>query len=166
MNAYLLPDPPVTLVDCGPKTGEALAALREGLAAAGSSIEDIERLVLTHGHGDHFGLAATVVKASGARVYAHPADVPKLTLDRTFIGPIRLLLADAGFPESVADMVIEALRRFRSQLDPITPAVLINAGDRLPSGDRTVEVLHTPGHAQGHICLWDGEALISGDLLL
>lgn len=166
MNAFLLPGPPVTLVDCGPKTDQGLAALRDGLARAGTGLAQIERLVITHGHVDHFGLAATVASASGAEVYAHPADVPKMNADRAFIEPMRLFLAEAGFEPAVGDMLVEALRRYRGQFDTITPTHLLGDGDRLPLADRTLEVLHTPGHAQGHICLWDGEALISGDLLL
>lgn len=170
VNAYLLPGPPVTLVDCGPKTPEALTALRDGLERAGARLEEIERLVITHGHLDHFGLAATVAAESGAEVCAHRADLPKLTGDRAFVEPMRVLVREAGFPSSVAEVLLEALRRYRGQFDPITPACLLNDGDLLPLADGALEVLHTPGHAQGHICLrnglWDGGALISGDLLL
>lgn len=166
VNAYLLPGPPVTLVDCGPKTDQALAALRDGLARAGLTLAQVERLIITHGHVDHFGLAATVAAASGAEVYAHQAEVPKMNADRAFIEPMRGFLTEAGFEPSVGDMLLEALRRYRGQFDAVIPQHLLGDGDRLPLADRTLEVLHTPGHAQGHICLWDGEALISGDLLL
>lgn len=166
VNAYLLPGPPLTLVDCGPKTPEALEALEAGLMQAGSDLGLIERLVITHGHLDHFGLAATVAAASGAGIFAHAAEVPKMTLDRRFVEPMRLLIAEAGFPPGVSDMLLEAMRRHRSQFDPIMPTNLLADGDRLALGEGTVEVLHMPGHAQGHICLWDGEALVSGDLLL
>lgn len=166
VNAYLLPGPPVTLVDCGPKTDEALAALEAGLRTAGTRLEAIERLVLTHGHLDHFGLAATVAAASGARIFAHAAEVPKLTGDRSFVGPARALIADAGFPPDVADRWLEVMRGYRRQLDRIAPTDLLGDGDRLALADGTLEVLHTPGHAQGHLCLWDGHVLIAGDLLL
>ncbi|MDI6772230.1 MAG: MBL fold metallo-hydrolase [bacterium] len=166
VNAYLLPGPPVTLVDCGPKTPEALAALRDGLEQAGFALGQIERLLITHGHLDHFGLAATVAAESGAVVCAHRADLPKLTGDRAFVEPMRALIREAGFPSGVAEALLEALRRYRGQLDPITPSCLLNDGDLLPLADGALEVLHTPGHAQGHICLRDGGALISGDLLL
>ncbi|MBM3470210.1 MAG: MBL fold metallo-hydrolase [Armatimonadetes bacterium] len=177
VNAYLLPGPPVTLVDCGPKTPEALTALRDGLERAGSCLErvgvrleEIERLVITHGHIDHFGLAATIAGESGAEVCAHRADLPKLTGDRAFVEPMRALISEAGFPSGVAEALLDVLRRYRGQLDPITPACLLDDGTLVPLADGTLEVLHTPGHAQGHICLWnglwDGGALISGDLLL
>ncbi|MDQ7839502.1 MAG: MBL fold metallo-hydrolase [bacterium] len=166
VNAYLLPGPPVTLVDCGPKTPEALAALRDGLEQAGCGLGRIERLIITHGHLDHFGLAATVAAESGAEVCAHRADLPKLGGDRAFVEPMRALMREAGFPSAVAEALLEALRRYRGQFDPITPACLLNDGDLLPLADGALEVLHTPGHAQGHICLRNGGAMISGDLLL
>ncbi len=166
VNAYLLPGPPVTLVDCGPKTDEARAALEGGLAAAGARLGDIQRLIITHGHIDHFGLAATVVEASGAQICAHPAEVPKMTADRAFMEPLRALIAEAGFEPAIGDTVIDAMRTFRRQLDKITPTRLVNDGDRIEIEGGVLEVLHTPGHAQGHICLrWD-DALIAGDLLL
>jgi glyoxylase-like metal-dependent hydrolase (beta-lactamase superfamily II) len=166
VNAYLLPGPPVTLVDCGPKTVEARTALEEGLAQAGASLAQIERLIITHGHVDHFGLAATVLAASGARVFVHEADRPKLLVDRSFLEPMRMLITEAGFPDDVSEMLVAGLKRYRDHLDPIEPTDLISDGDRLPLGEETLEVIHTPGHAQGHICLWDGASLISGDLLL
>src|SRR5436190_9882374 len=62
LSAYLLPDPAGdTLVDCGiavgPEDEDACAALDEGLRACGSSVEGVARLVVTHAHVDHFGLA-------------------------------------------------------------------------------------------------------------
>ncbi len=166
VNAYLLPGPPVTLVDCGPKTDEARVALEDGLAAAGVAFGDIRRLIITHAHIDHFGLAATIAAASGAEVCAHPAEVPKMTADRAFIEPVRLLMAEAGFAPAIADTVVDAMRNFRRLLDKITPTRLLDDGDHLDIEGGALEVLHTPGHAQGHICLRWGDALIAGDLLL
>jgi glyoxylase-like metal-dependent hydrolase (beta-lactamase superfamily II) len=166
VNAYLLPGPPVTLVDCGPKTPDARAALDAGLARAGLSLDRIERLVITHGHVDHFGLAAAVAAAGGARVMVHAADRPKLIGDGAFMEPMREFICASGFPGEVADTLIGVFMRYREDFDPVEPTDLLSDGDRLPLGDSSIDVLHTPGHAEGHICLWDGRTLISGDVLL
>lgn len=165
VNAYLLPGPPVTLVDCGPKTEEAREALENGLTGAGVRLQQIERLLITHGHLDHFGLAAAIA-AGGAEVYAHQADLPKLRGERWLVEPVRALIAEAGFGPEIADTLLDVFRRFRRQFDAITPAHFVADGDRIEFADGTLQVLHTPGHAQGHVCLRDGDAMISGDLLL
>ncbi|MDR7418277.1 MAG: MBL fold metallo-hydrolase [Armatimonadota bacterium] len=166
VNVYLLPGPPITLVDCGPKTREALAALTAGLTGAGVRLGQVERLVITHGHVDHFGLAARVVAESGARVMVHEGDRPKLLVDRSFLAPMRRFIAEAGFPQEFSDAVVNVLRRYRDQLDRVVATDLLADGDRVDLAGGPLEVLHTPGHAQGHICLRSGDALISGDLLL
>lgn len=71
VNCWVLRGEPLTLVDTGPNTAEALEALETGLAALGLRIEDVELLVLTHQHSDHVGLAATICRRSGCAVAGH-----------------------------------------------------------------------------------------------
>jgi glyoxylase-like metal-dependent hydrolase (beta-lactamase superfamily II) len=70
VNVYLVDDDPLTLVDTGPNLTPALAALEAGLAEHGRRIEDIERVVVTHQHRDHMGLASIVKERSGAEICA------------------------------------------------------------------------------------------------
>ena len=60
VNCYLIAEDPVTLIDTGPKTKEAVEALREGLRRARFRVSDIRRIVLTHAHEDHCGLARSL----------------------------------------------------------------------------------------------------------
>ncbi|MBI3241566.1 MAG: MBL fold metallo-hydrolase [Chloroflexi bacterium] len=76
VNVYLLEGEPLTLIDCGPKHPETLAALEAGLAEHGHRLEDIRQLIITHHHMDHVGLAKTVVERSGASLLTHPFNVP------------------------------------------------------------------------------------------
>src|SRR5438067_13770181 len=57
VNVYLVKEDPITIIDTGPKTGEAVDALRAALRQNGLTTGDIRRLVLTHAHDDHCGLA-------------------------------------------------------------------------------------------------------------
>ena len=66
VNAYLIEDEPLTLIDSGPNSAKALDELELALATLGHRIEDIELLVITHQHIDHFGLASILARRSGA----------------------------------------------------------------------------------------------------
>ena len=70
VNAYLIEDSPLTLVDSGPNSAKALDELEQALAARGLRVEDIELLVISHQHMDHFGLASILARRSGAEVAA------------------------------------------------------------------------------------------------
>src|SRR5215210_5407291 len=72
VNVYLIKADPVTLIDVGPKTPEAVEALRRGLAKEGIGFADVRRIVLTHAHEDHCGLARQVRdEAKDAEVLIH-----------------------------------------------------------------------------------------------
>ena len=72
VNVYLIKEDPLTLVDVGPKTTEAAAALREKLGREGIRLSDIRRIVLTHAHEDHCGLAKQVRdEAKEAEILIH-----------------------------------------------------------------------------------------------
>src|SRR5437016_3430245 len=70
VNAYLIEDEPLTLVDSGPNSAKALDELEQALAALGHAVEDLELLVISHQHMDHFGLASILARRSGAEVAA------------------------------------------------------------------------------------------------
>src|SRR3979409_252996 len=72
VNVYLIAEDPITLIDTGPKTNEAAEALRAGLRSAGFLTADIRRIVLTHAHEDHCGLAKSLRdEAKNAEVLVH-----------------------------------------------------------------------------------------------
>ena len=183
VSAYLLAggDGRDTLVDCGIAAAttpdgdpgpDGTAALEAALRACGSGFERIERLVITHAHIDHFGLAGEVVRRSGGELWMHRSteldlakyDDPDEAVDRR-----ELMLADHGLygPE-----LTETSRGLCDWI-PVMPSIgrpgtLLDGGERLTVGDRTWEVVHTPGHSPGHICLWNAadRLLCSGDHLL
>jgi glyoxylase-like metal-dependent hydrolase (beta-lactamase superfamily II) len=151
VNLWLLRGEPLTLVDTGPHSDEALSALEQQLAGHGLAIEDIELVLLTHHHLDHSGLAATIKERSGARIAAldataawgvgyheHAADERRFT---------ERLLAAHGVPDQfIADAEPFWTHIVRSSADYATDVVLSD-GDEIRAGGRMLRVVHRPGHS-------------------
>lgn len=83
VNCYLLQTDDVPLIDPGPTTSEAYEAVTGGLHEVNLTIEDVDQLLITHPHMDHYGLASAVAGASGARVvtHEHASKHPRNTLN-------------------------------------------------------------------------------------
>ncbi len=163
---YLLPGDPLTLVDTGPATGVAWQALRAGLAGFGVQPQDIKRVLVTHGHHDHMGLARRLQRF-GAEVFAHPADRNNLALRRHFAnlnGVLRRL--GVSLPHRLLMMVgLWALDRTSRPLTRVSP---LADGQELPSSHGPITVHHVPGHSPGHVAfeLPEASVWLSGDVLL
>lgn len=172
VNSYLIGGDEPTLVDVGPRTEEGYRTLVGGLAKHGYRVKDIKRLIITHAHPDHCGLAGRLVEESGARVYTHESNVSMLT---DYCGEwerrTKYLLEfyqRTGVPAETTS-AMQAGRELLVQLaDDMPVDRALRDGDNLTLGDHTWRVLHTPGHSAGCICLYQPEMkkLISGDHLL
>ena len=169
-NVYVVTADPVTMIDSGTNTPETENALMLGLADIGVYPEQIARVVVSHGHPDHFGLAPRIRELSGATVMAGQADLPKLTSDRTMLHATGRLLLGEGMPMATLVEMGERgeSRSFRDLHPRVDGAVGLRDGDRLTFDGFDLEVLHLPGHTAGHICLYEPASgvLFSGDTLL
>jgi glyoxylase-like metal-dependent hydrolase (beta-lactamase superfamily II) len=164
VHCYLLPasDGGWTLVDTGlglPDAGERWAAALDQLDAP------VGRIVITHFHPDHVGAAADVARLTGAPVHQGAEDYDQCV--RTW-GELRIedrmpdYLRAHGTPEADVESFREEAAAFvrlvRFERDP----VLIAPGDRIDGW----ELLHLPGHADGHLALLRDGILVAGDTLL
>ncbi|HEV2945333.1 MAG TPA: MBL fold metallo-hydrolase [Solirubrobacteraceae bacterium] len=159
INAYLIEDSPLTLVDCGPNSGKALDELEQALTARGHAIEDIELLIITHQHIDHFGLASILARRSGAEVAALAPLVPYLRdfreateLDDRFAGQMMLL---HGIPADVVTALRTVSASFRAWGSAVDVTRPLHDGEELHLRDRTLRVLHRPGHSPSDTVLHD-----------
>ncbi|HYB24079.1 MAG TPA: MBL fold metallo-hydrolase, partial [Solirubrobacteraceae bacterium] len=161
VNAYLIEDSPLTLVDSGPNSAKALDELEQALARHGRRVEDIELLVITHQHIDHFGLASILARRSGAQVAALEAVAPFLAsygqeaeLDDLFAE--RLMLRH-GIPPEVVTVLRAVSAGFRAWGAAVEVTRPLADGEELRLRDRTLKVLHRPGHSPSDTVFWDEE---------
>jgi glyoxylase-like metal-dependent hydrolase (beta-lactamase superfamily II) len=168
VNCYLLADTPVTIVDPGMITHESLAMVDELLASAGLSVADIDQIVVTHGHPDHFGAAARLAREGDARILTGAAERRKLCMETDRLTNYTAVLADLGLPEEARDLFPALMSSIGGLVEPAAPEMIdtLADGDRLSAGGGHWMVQVTPGHAAGHASLFDGRTLISGDHLL
>jgi glyoxylase-like metal-dependent hydrolase (beta-lactamase superfamily II) len=159
VNCYLIEDSPLTLIDTGPNSGKALDELEQALAARGHAIEDIELLILTHQHIDHFGLAAILARRSGAEVAALDALAPYLRdfraaaeLDDGFAQRTMLLHGISADVVAALRAVSASFRAWGSAVDVTRP---LHDGEELRLRERTLRVLHRPGHSPSDTVLHD-----------
>jgi glyoxylase-like metal-dependent hydrolase (beta-lactamase superfamily II) len=177
VNSYALTSSAgVTLVDCGiydpdPATDHGWDHLENACAAAGFGVAEIVRLVVTHPHIDHYGMAGRLVDTTGCELWMHAAVEEELRIysePDAAIDQLRIMFKDHG----VADGRLDELLRFedwRAYLSRfVLPTRRLTDGESFAVGSRTWEVVHTPGHSASHVCLWSGadRLLISGDQLL
>ncbi|MEK4486263.1 MBL fold metallo-hydrolase [Psychrobacillus sp. FSL H8-0484] len=167
VNSYLIKGEVLTLVDAGPKTDQALLALKAGIQEAGYSLSDIEQVVLTHHHPDHAGWVDAFEQAI---ILGHVYNQVWLTKDEDFLQYHDEFYKQCLIEEGVPALYLAWVEKMRRPLNLIGNRPLdrfLAEGDVLP-GHPNFQVIETLGHAQSHISLWSEQSgvLIGGDHIL
>jgi glyoxylase-like metal-dependent hydrolase (beta-lactamase superfamily II) len=172
VNCYLLEDEPLTLVDTGPNSGKALDELQGQLGERGYSIDDLELVILTHQHIDHLGLVEIIIEHSGAEVAALSLAAERLAnfaddAEEEDQFAVDLMLRN-GIPQEVAFALQSVSRSFRGWGAKAEVTRRLEDGEKLALRDRTLQVLHRPGHSPSDTVFWDERRriLIAADHLI
>jgi glyoxylase-like metal-dependent hydrolase (beta-lactamase superfamily II) len=126
---------------------------------------------LTHIHPDHIGLALKIRELSGAQLELHRADndlLAEITDHDSHRATQREILAAAGVSEEMRSLIHHSMLDMQQGFERLSPDRLLEGGETLATAWGVLEVLWTPGHSPGHICLYDRRLrfLISGDHIL
>lgn len=161
----------ITLVDPGWASPATERALSEALSNLGFALADVEQIVVTHTHWDHYTQAIALRDSYGTPVLVGEQERHTIDAFDTIAGmhPRQVeLLRTCGAPE-LADS-IKALEFEEHERDvPFgEPDEWLKDGQQLSVGDRTLHVHHTPGHTRGHMIVIDPErnVMITGDHIL
>jgi glyoxylase-like metal-dependent hydrolase (beta-lactamase superfamily II) len=170
VNSYILTSPDRNLIiDTGMNRPECQEVLEAGLEEIGVDLERTD-FIGTHLHADHQGLISTLMR-SGSKVYMGALDTP------AFRGTANTWSKDgfmgdyarrSGFPEEDLGASMQNHPGFKYSSAKTVEYIELEEGDAFEVGDYRLTVLHTPGHTNGHICLYDEEKKIffSGDHVL
>ena len=160
------------LVDSGWDSQESLWALQEGIKTANLKLRDIKKIVITHIHPDHYGLSTKIKQICGAEVAIHRMDAGFiLSRYKNFSDLIKKteeLLRQNGVPENELPQLKEASLWMNKLVTPDPPEVMLEDGDTISNDSFEFEVLWTPGHSPGHICLYEQNRrfILTGDHVL
>ncbi|WP_442603415.1 MBL fold metallo-hydrolase [Paenibacillus sp. KN14-4R] len=172
VNAYVLRgDRGYTIIDPGLHTPEAEALWESVLREEGIGNDQVEQVVLTHFHPDHYGMAGWFQERTGAPVLLSEEGCRIASLLWGPEQPMTRLLADCfaqhGLPAELQEEMTKHMDGFVQWVSPqptLTP-LRLQAGEHIRLGNDMYEAIETPGHAAGHLCFYDREAkeILCGD---
>ena len=156
-NAFLIEgDDGLTLIDAGFRAKEA--AVFGAIEGLGRSPDRLKHLIFTHGHPDHIGSAAAIVRRTGARTYMHALDRPIAESG----GPFRPMQPAPGL---LGQVLCRLFFHPNERLEPVAIDQPLIDGETLAIAGG-IEVIHVPGHCAGQVALrWrPGRMLFAGDV--
>lgn len=176
VNAYLLPEPEGgwTVIDPGLRSPETEAFWEERLAELGIGWDDFRKIVLTHYHPDHYGLAGWFQQRTGAPVYmseiTRECAIRLWSEGETYSAQLLAAFHEHGLPDELTDGMNEHMSSVFPQVLPHPKEVRIlpEPGERFAMAGIEWELIGGSGHAPGHISFYDrqNEVILCGDQVL
>ncbi|WP_168122809.1 MBL fold metallo-hydrolase [Paenibacillus sp. HB172176] len=173
VNSYIVPEQDgVTVIDPGLRTAEAESAWSEAMAGCGLTYKSIRRIIVTHQHPDHYGLAGLLQEKSGADVYltrrAHAYTRKLWGGESLYPAELRELFLAHGMPEELMGAIELNLASFVARVSPQPKVQYLEAGGVIELGGEIWQLIDAPGHAFGALCFYQEEKqwMICGDQVL
>lgn len=168
----LLEAGPPTLIDTGSGIGHSNDHVLGGLEAVRRDfgepvgLEDISRIILTHGHIDHFGGLSFLLERTGAAVGIHELDRRVLTAyeERVIVATkaLRVFLQWAGVAPDEQELLLNMYGFSKKHVRSVAVDFTLHDGQELDG----MRFIHTPGHCPGQVCVVLGDVLLSADHIL
>jgi glyoxylase-like metal-dependent hydrolase (beta-lactamase superfamily II) len=159
----------MTVIDPGMMWSDSTERIKSALSQVGRRLGDIQQILITHGHPDHFGAAGWLAEEADASVICGRAELPKL-IEITDRSELIDVVARLGIPDEKNTVFRSFYEGVRALIHPIGTErlALVDDAEVLMAGGREWQVHVTPGHSVGHVSLFDPEdrVLLSGDHLL
>ena len=153
------------LVDAGWRSQESLNNLKENMLKIGSKIESIKEVIITHLHVDHYGLAQEIKEISGANIIVHKKEIESINTLKS--KEYRKDLNKSGLNEIDIKQSIKMIDLMEKDI-PRNFDEILQVNEEIKTKNNLFEIILTPGHTPGHICLYDKKKkiMISGDHIL
>ncbi len=160
------------LIDCGWNTDDAYAALETGMKEHGSHPSEVDRLFITHVHPDHFGMAGRLKRLADCDVIIHEKDAE--VVNARYLAPKGLMedmgrfMQMNGVPSVESPTMAQGSMGMIDKVSPVPPDTEVKGGETIRIGQFQFEIIWTPGHSPGHICLYEPnhKILFTGDHIL
>lgn len=178
VNAYLLLDPEPVLIDCGEKTEASWEALESALSVYNLAIKDLKKIIITHAHVDHIGMAGRIVEESGADVwvneYCYDWAVNTDLMWKKRMGMMeKHILGDMpsnGDGKNFNKMLFSFMSAVMDAWDklPVEKVHSFPMEGTLNIGGADWQIIYAPGHTNMQTCFYQKEKkwLIGADMLL
>lgn len=166
INSYVLTSSERNLIiDTGMNRPECFEVFQGGLEELKIDLEKTDFMV-THLHADHLGLVATFIK-DGAKVYMGAADAQPMRTGAGW-GSMGDYAGASGFPEAELEAALSNHPGVKYGPQAMMDFTVLHEGDVLSVGDYSLRAIETPGHSNGHVCLYepDKKILFAGDHVL
>jgi glyoxylase-like metal-dependent hydrolase (beta-lactamase superfamily II) len=173
-NVYVLGKKELTLIDPGPGIGGAIDRIIEGIESSGLNINDIQRILITHGHMDHYGLTTRIREKIDhpIEVFLHPEDswrvTPEFFEKKQWNSELESIIELTDIPREEFGRIKRRINGYYSIAGPIENVSKIEDNDEFKGDGYHLRVIHAPGHSPGLCCFYEmrNKVLFSGDHIL